>query len=454
MVRNCARPSTISQLSIGVNNITEGQSADLSGGFIGFKYYESILSPAITAKLVIVDTGYSVTAGVGERSLNLFSLAEELVGNKLRITLSNGSGNIYNANSSFLNIEPEEIARLQFDDEYPLEVVDISNVSTKDKRQVLTLHLSTEPGTRNPSIEVDTQYTNKISESVRKILKDELKVPESKIPNNALHFTPTKNPATFYGNGRSPFDLIMDMCPKAVPEIPANAAPGFFIFETQDGFYFRGADSLLSSSPYPIPYTYRDVATFCEQSNFRILDYYMERPSGNIFKQMEYGFNSKNIFYNPATFETTEVIISAKDNIFKKLGSDEIKDIYSGKGDFSKTNFFVKNPGNFAVGVSTAINNDPLFWYAVGKMRYNLLFSRMIQMVVPCNLELRAGMVITCDFPALTDTPQEGVSDEAVSGKYLIVNLSHEFNSDGQVGSTTHLTVVRDTDGIYTLEED
>ena len=454
MVRNWSRPATISQLSIDVNNVTQGQSIDLSGGFIGFKYYESLLSPAITAKLVIIDTGYSVTAGAGERSLNLFSLAEELVGNKLRITLSNGSGNIYNANSSFLNIEPEETASLNFDTDYPLEVTSVSNVTTKDKKQILTINLCTEPGTRNPSIEVDTQYTNKISESVRKILKDELKVPESKIPNTAVHFTPTKNPATFYGNGRTPFDLILDMCPKAVPEIPANAAPGFFIFETQDGFYFRGIDSLLSSTPYPVPYRYRDTATFCEQSNFRILNYIVVKPSGNLWSQMEFGFNSKNIFYNPATFETTEIILSAQDKVLKRLGSDALKDLYDGKGAYSQTNFFVKNPGNFNVGVSTAINNDPLFWYAAAKMRYNLLFARMIMMVVPCNLELRAGMVITCDFPALTDTPQEGVSDESVSGKYVIVHLSHEFNSDGQVGSLTHLTVVRDTDGIYTLEED
>ena len=138
------------------------------------------------------------------------------------------------------------------------------------------------------------------------------------------------------------------------------------------------------------------------------------------------------------------------------MGSEEINNIYQGdgKGDFSVTNFFVKNSGNFAVDIKSEINNDPLFWYAAGRMRYNLIFSRMIQMVVPCNLELRAGMVIKCEFPALTDTPQEGVSDEKLSGKYLIVNLAHEFTSNQQTGSLTHLAVVRDTDGVYTVEED
>ena len=133
MVRNWARPASITELSIGVNNITQGQSADLSGGFLGFKYYESILSPHITAKLLIIDTGYSVTAGVGERSLNLLSLSEELVGNRVNISLQNGSGNIFNSDSLLDDLEPEELAKLEFNATYPLEITSVSNVIAKDK---------------------------------------------------------------------------------------------------------------------------------------------------------------------------------------------------------------------------------------------------------------------------------------------------------------------------------
>ena len=459
MVRNWSRPASITELSLGVNNITDGQSIDLSGGFLGFKYFESLLSPHITAKLIVIDTGYSVIAGAGERSLNLFSLSEELVGNKLNITLENGSGNIYNANSSFLNLEPDQYAQLKFDSTYPLEVTSVSDVMTKDKKQILTINLCSEPGARDATIRVDKKYDGKISETARAVLTDTLEnggltVPAEKAPDNAVHFTPTKDTSADYGNGRSPFEFLLDLCPKAVPEVPTNAAPGFFIFETQDGFYFRGIDSLISATPYPVPYVYRDVATFCEQSNFRILKYESVKPTGNMFSQQGSGINSKNVFMNPATWETSEIVIKAVDKILKRMGDDDLNDIYQGKGEFSVTNFFVKNSGNFAVDIKSEINNDPLFWYAAGRMRYNLIFSRMIQMVVPCNLELRAGMVIKCQFPAITDTPQEGVSDEKMSGKYLIVNLAHEFTADQQIGSLTHLTVVRDTDGVYTVEED
>ena len=459
MVRNWSRPASITELSLGVNNITDGQSINLSGGFLGFKYFESLLSPHITAKLIVIDSGYSVIAGTGERSLNLFSLAEELVGNKLNITLENGSGNIYNADGDVTNIEPDEYAQLKFDATYPLEVTSVSDVMTENKKQILSINLCSEPGARDATIRVDKKYDGKISETARAVLTDTLEnggltVPAEKAPDNAVHFTPTKFASADYGNGRSPFEFLLDLCPKAVPEVPTNAAPGFFIFETQDGFYFRGIDSLISATPYPIPYVYRDVATFCEQSNFRILKYEFVKSSGNMFSQQGSGINSKNIFMNPATWETSEIVIKSIGTILKKMGSEELNDIYEGKGEFSTTNFQILNSGNFAVGIGSTVNNDPLFWYAAGRMRYNLIFSRMIQMAVPCNLELRAGMVIKCEFPALTDTPQEGASDEKLSGKYLIVNLAHEFTSNQQTGSLTHLAVVRDTDGVYTVEED
>ena len=459
MVRNWSRPASITELTLGVNNITDDQSIDLSGGFLGFKYFESLLSPHITAKLIVIDSGYSVIAGAGERSLNLFSLAEELVGNKLNITLENGSGNIYNADGDVTNIEPDEYAQLKFDATYPLEVTSVSDVMTENKKQILSINLCSEPGARDATIRVDKKYDGKISETARTVLIDTLEnggltVPAEKAPDNTVHFTPTKDTSADYGNGRSPFEFLLDLCPKAVPEVPTNAAPGFFIFETQDGFYFRGIDSLISATPYPVPYVYRDVATFCEQSNFRILKYEFVKPSGNMFSQQGSGINSKNVFMNPASWETSEVVIKAVDKILKKMGSEELNDIYEGKGEFSTTNFQILNSGNFAVGIGSTVNNDPLFWYAAGRMRYNLIFSRMIQMAVPCNLELRAGMVIKCEFPALTDTPQEGASDEKLSGKYLIVNLAHEFTSNQQTGSLTHLAVVRDTDGVYTVEED
>ena len=44
---------------------------------------------------------------------------------------------------------------------------------------------------------------------------------------------------------------------------------------------------------------------------------------------------------------------------------------------------------------------------------------------------------------------EEGVLDQSKSGKYLILHLSHKFDSTPQVGSVTHLTLIRDTSGLH-----
>ena len=41
----------------------------------------------------------------------------------------------------------------------------------------------------------------------------------------------------------------------------------------------------------------------------------------------------------------------------------------------------------------------------------------------------------------------EGIEDQKLSGKYLIINLCHNFTRESTNASTTHLTIVRDTYG-------
>ena len=69
-------------------------------------------------------------------------------------------------------------------------------------------------------------------------------------------------------------------------------------------------------------------------------------------------------------------------------------------------------------------------------------------MMVPCNPNLRAGDTIRCEFEKITgDSKDMGSFDENQSGKYLILNLRHNFSTKQ---SYTALTLVRDSYGIYT----
>ena len=84
-------------------------------------------------------------------------------------------------------------------------------------------------------------------------------------------------------------------------------------------------------------------------------------------------------------------------------------------------------------------------------MRYNLLHSQMMEIQVPCNLELRAGDVIKVEIERQGDDKELGGLDEHTSGKYLILHLCHHFDSKR---SFTSMTLARDTYGLHVKGEE
>ena len=75
-------------------------------------------------------------------------------------------------------------------------------------------------------------------------------------------------------------------------------------------------------------------------------------------------------------------------------------------------------------------------------MRYNLLVTQLLSITVPCNTDLRAGDIITCQFPKISR--QDTRFDEETTGKYIIKELCHHFDPDR---SFTSMKLVRDSFG-------
>ena len=94
--------------------------------------------------------------------------------------------------------------------------------------------------------------------------------------------------------------------------------------------------------------------------------------------------------------------------------------------------------------------NNPFTWEAKSTMRYDLLHSQVVDIQVPCNVNLRAGNVIECTFEKVSkgDKANDAI-DQQQSGKYLILHLCHHFDS---LKSYTSLTLARDTYGLYSKE--
>ena len=71
--------------------------------------------------------------------------------------------------------------------------------------------------------------------------------------------------------------------------------------------------------------------------------------------------------------------------------------------------------------------------------------TQSLSMMVPCNTDLRAGDVITCEFPKISREDTSEI-DAETSGKYLIKELCHHFEAKR---SATSMKLVRDTFGLY-----
>lgn len=441
---NWSRPAILESLKIENLDVTEGfdTGVELSGGFISFEYFESLTSPHITAKIHFVDTGYAILAGatqdLQERLGTLESSVPTLKGKELHITINHPSDS---GGGSTPNLE--------FNEDRPLIISDIITKVRGSKIDLIGLQLSSKYALDNllSDRQVDEKYgasgNEKISDVVIKILSDKFQV-------SSLNTTPSKNTKIVEGKGRDPFSVILSLAKETIPEVPANAKPGYVFYESLSGFNFRGIDDLINQQS-SFAYTNADVATFCEASNLRILDYDVKTSTKGIKSSLISGEKTEHITIDPFSQEIKYEISNS--SLTYKLGTDtvDIENLYTTDNQFSKTIVDFINTGNSSVGIDTVTNNDQTFWRTQSSFRYNSLFSRIINIVVPCNLALRAGQILQCSFPKKTHQPELGMSDEKISGNYLIMALSHKFTSDGKTGSTTHMALIRDTDGMYQL---
>ena len=78
-------------------------------------------------------------------------------------------------------------------------------------------------------------------------------------------------------------------------------------------------------------------------------------------------------------------------------------------------------------------------------MRYNMLFTQTMSIVVGSNTNLKAGDIIKCNFPKISGGGKEEY-DKEQSGLYMIKELCHHFDSNA---SYTSMKLIRDTFGAH-----
>tara|TARA_B100001778_G_scaffold216858_1_gene179621 strand:+ start:2311 stop:3591 length:1281 start_codon:yes stop_codon:yes gene_type:complete len=392
----------------------------VNGKVTSFSYYESLYSPVVTAKVIYIDSAESTKNQL------------EISGNEdVRFKIQSKYGTLdFNRKSANSG----------------MKVKGSPQTGRESNREAVFLDLVSKWEMKNKTTAVHDKYSNvTIGDAVIIILKRKLGVDYDFFDVEA-----TKNMYDFTGKGKSPFEIITDLARKAVP---VKGDPGFFFYETQDGFNFKSVNSLVSQEPKQV-YVYNGSFRADQKgddNDFKILKQPNFIKDQNVVTALESGtYASRNIFFNPFNKEYAERIykINDKGGIDQALGNSvEVDDELTG---YIRTNKHILDIGSLKVGVSTSINNSPAEWQAKSTMRYNILHSQILQMMVPCNLELRAGDVIKVEIESLENEKcSEGV-DKRQSGKYLILHLCHFFDT---TKSVTSLTLVRDTYGLHTSKK-
>jgi hypothetical protein len=360
--------------------------------------------------------------------------------------------------------------RFEFQGENSLYVYKVSGISQDTNSETFTLNLISREGITNETIRCLRRYDGTIDQSVKKILKDVLKTENFKDEN----IEKTANSYSFISNQKKPFHILTWLGPKAIPESssPTNSSggeltgkakgvAGFLFYENKDGFNFKSIESLVkntkpgTANSKDIPkYYYRQIIESDSPYNeYSILNYNFTKNT-DLLRNLRVGmYSNATYFYNLYENRLSVITYTLKDEIknASTLAADANVAI-SGELGASVSRIMVRTSDIGVMdnksGTESITDKTPLrdeTDMAKSTSRYNLLFTQSLNMVVPCNINLKVGDIIYAEFPRIQNSDNREADDQQ-SGNYLIKELRHHMEPSMMV---TSLKLIRDSYGLY-----
>ena len=416
------------------STVNASDTVDLRVGVERLDYYEDVLSPTITAKILVTTTGDVINGTTVNQGLPLRG------GERVSIRIKeNTKTNV-----------PLDFSR----EGDQLYVSSISNVITTENTETFVLNLCSREAISNETSRVPIKFptSSPISTSVAKIIKDYL------AHNKPVDIDKTMNKYGFIGNMRKPFTILTWLASKGVPEMSGDGTAGYFFYQTKEGYHFKSIDKLIAQKPVATYYAQDAVGKGKEQQgNDRIILSYNVTRNNDLLKKLRLGtYSSQRSYFNPLNFSFTHPekgkfslkdYVSDSNNLGQKLSLPPIKGSERNLGDIpSRMITGIVDLGTLEEGVSVDENADPFKYQSQTIMRYNLLFTQSISATLPLNSNLRAGDVIECNFPKTTVKKVKEFDDNQQSGLYMIKELCHHYDKEG---SYTAVKLIRDTFGKY-----
>ena len=399
-----------------------GDFLELAPQLTYIKYYEDVVDPSIHVDISVAD-------------------AHGII-NKLPVRSGSGVKLKY--------LHPSNDDEIELD----LVVTNIIGHTIDNKKEIYTLICEREGALSNHTTRVTKKYTDLIHNSVKDIL--------TIIDKELFKMDTATNKCRFYGNYRRPFKCIADLCRKSIPttvdgESATTGSAGFLFYETLDGYNFRSIDKIFEeggkdAEPGYEIFEYKMTAFkvgLDPKNNFMLASDPIFKESHDIIKKLRLGtYSTNNWYYDVITRKVFFHNFRYNESVKKANDKEVVPSDY--KAPASRIILGALDSGTMSVdkdGKGTDAPQDQARLQAQSASRYSALFSQLLEITVPMNLNLRVGRLIKVNFPNI-NTDKSLAKNSPESGIYMIARLSHEMgNPDGDF---TGLTLVRDS---FTIHE-
>ena len=429
-----ARNSAESALKNAIIRSNDGKhEIDLVSSITELCYFESLMMDSISVKLSFVDTGSTEKLG-GKTIKEVFPLTgTEVVNLKLS-----------------QNLNDEEEIVLGGEKEMILYVNDFSPVYEDSRKNLIVMELRPKEYIKSQNMSMAGTFYGLISDSVEKILKEELKTEKE------LDIEPTINARNFTAYHKKPIILLNWLSKQSVSSEhqTLGKSAGYFLFETAEGYKYKSIDGLLNQNnqKQKKSYIYNNTPDTQVPAGYdgNVLEFDNTNLI-NIQQKSKMGTYSNRI----VLFDPFNTFYEVKKN---KADDENIKS--SGKKlpvfnrefdiDYTRTSYFVLDTGTFPEGdVDEQLEKSKIQNFSYGEivnqsfMRYNQFFSSQVSITIPGDFELHVGDLIFVDAPQLNAEKSDEI-DRQSGGLYIISDLCHYITPKE---FRTELTLVRDSFG-------
>ena len=356
---------------------------DIVKGISSIDYYESVEDTTISMKITFID----VDQVIGRKGIT--------GGDYVVVIVLDGEEDKFEISSK----------------EHKLVLNSVLIMVTESNKQVATLEFVSVEALINETARVNKKFTGNVTQTVKELLKDNGANGYQGIRTKKnLDSDDATNSYSFVGNLRRPFDTIQWLCSKGQS---SKKNFGFLFYETIDGYHFRSIESLLKQEAVPYQQADRPI-----EGN-KIIQNRLNQ-SNDIGENLRLGMYANRTLYIDIEKHPSRLMLKISDVGVSQKGSEK-KD--------------------------TKPNSELDVYKNKSYTRTSLLFSQSLQISIPLNTTLRAGIKVDVKFP-LKNEEGEGSSDEYgndktndPSGEYLIGELRHLM---GGGKGETQLTLIRD----------